>query len=108
MARRVCSCIASPDYGIQRPGRTESGSADRTGWPVCFRCEGDHTVESRPIVTGARVEEEMVVSRGLEAGETVVTEGQLRLAPGTRVQVRDGRGGPGGPGGAGGRKKPIT
>jgi multidrug efflux system membrane fusion protein len=76
--------------------------------PFVFVVKDDHTVESRPIVTGARVEEEMVVSRGLEAGETVVTEGQLRLAPGTRVQVRDGRGGPGGPGGAGGRKRPTT
>jgi multidrug efflux system membrane fusion protein len=76
--------------------------------PFVFVVKDDLTVESRAIVTGARVEEEMVVSRGLEAGETVVTEGQLRLAPGTRVQVRDGRGGPGGPGGAGGRKRPTT
>ena len=36
----------------------------------------------------------MVVDEGLDAGETVVTEGQLRLAPGSKVVVRgDGRGG---------------
>jgi membrane fusion protein, multidrug efflux system len=34
-----------------------------------------------------------VVESGLQPGETVVTEGQLRLAPGTRVAIRDGRGG---------------
>jgi multidrug efflux system membrane fusion protein len=44
-----------------------------------------------------------VVDRGLEAGETVVTEGHLRLAPGMRVVVRDGR-----PGSAGGRGKART
>ena len=32
----------------------------------------------------------MVIEKGLEPGETVVTEGQLRLAPGSRVVVRDG------------------
>ncbi len=61
----------------------------------------DRTVESRPVTTGARVDQDMVVDSGLEPGETVVTEGQLRLAPGSRVVVRDGRGG----GGGGGRKK---
>ena len=56
----------------------------------------DRIVEQRNVVTGARVGQEMVVSQGLEAGETVVTEGQLRLAPGSRVVVRGGRGpGPG-------------
>ena len=63
----------------------------------------DRTVESRPITTGARVDQDMVVDSGLEPGETVVTEGQLRLAPGSRVVVRDGRGGA--PGGGGGGKR---
>jgi multidrug efflux system membrane fusion protein len=39
------------------------------------------------------VDQDMVIDTGLEAGETVVTEGQLRLAPDSRVAVRDGRGG---------------
>jgi len=64
--------------------------------------KADRTVESRPVVTGARVEQDMVVDSGLQPGETVVTEGQLRLAPGSRVAVREGRGGPrGGQGGLG-------
>ena len=56
----------------------------------------DRTVESRPVTTGARVDSDMVIQTGLEPGETVVTEGQLRLAPGSRIVVRDGRGGGGG------------
>jgi membrane fusion protein, multidrug efflux system len=68
-----------------------------------FVVKEDKTVESRPVTTGVRVNQEMVVNQGLEAGEVVVLEGQLRLAPGSRVVVRDGRGG--GPGGPGGRGK---
>jgi multidrug efflux system membrane fusion protein len=62
----------------------------------------DKTVEMRPVVTSTRVDQELVVDSGLEPGETIVTEGQLRLAPGSRVQVRDGRG-PGGRGGPQGK-----
>jgi multidrug efflux system membrane fusion protein len=58
----------------------------------------DKTVESRTVVTGSRVEQDMVVSEGLAVGETVVTEGQLRLAPGSKVVVRDTKGGGGGRG----------
>lgn len=61
----------------------------------------DRTVESRPVTVGARVEQDMVIESGMQAGETVVTEGQLRLAPGSRVAVRDGRGGGRGRGGEG-------
>jgi multidrug efflux system membrane fusion protein len=63
----------------------------------------DKTVEARPVVPGSRVGQDMVVNEGIETGETVVIEGQLRLAPGSKVVVRDGRGG--GAGGGGGRGK---
>ena len=51
----------------------------------------DRTVEMRPVVTGTRVDQDLVIDRGLEPGETVVTEGQLRLTPGSHVQVQDSR-----------------
>ena len=62
-----------------------------------FVVKPDGTVESRPVVTGARAGQELVVEKGLEAGEVVVTEGHMRLAPGSRVQVRNAPGKP--PGG---------
>jgi multidrug efflux system membrane fusion protein len=49
----------------------------------------DRSVESRDVATGQRVGQDMVVNKGLEVGETVVTEGQLRLAPGSKVVIRD-------------------
>ncbi len=65
-----------------------------------FVVKQDRTVEFRPVVTGARVEQEMVIEKGLSPDETVVTEGQLRLAPGSRVQIggrgNSSRGAPGG------------
>jgi len=62
--------------------------------PFVFVVKPDRTVENRPVVLGARVDQQLVIEKGLEAGETVVTEGQLRLAPGSRVQIREGAGRP--------------
>jgi membrane fusion protein, multidrug efflux system len=58
--------------------------------------KADRHVEVRHVETSLRVNQDMVVDKGLEAGETVVTEGQLRLAPDSRVAVRNGRGPAGG------------
>ncbi|HJQ84246.1 MAG TPA: efflux RND transporter periplasmic adaptor subunit [Candidatus Binatia bacterium] len=55
-----------------------------------FVVRGDGTVESRPVVIRQRFDEHVVVEKGVAAGERVVTEGQLRLAPGVRVEARDG------------------
>lgn len=60
----------------------------------------DQTVEARNIETGPRVDQSLVIEKGLTPGETVVLDGQLRLAPGSKVVIRDpNRGGRGGPGG---------
>ena len=42
----------------------------------------------RPIVAGAQVGDDTVIEHGIEAGETVVTDGQILLAPGARVKIR--------------------
>jgi multidrug efflux system membrane fusion protein len=52
-----------------------------------FVVKEDRTVESRPVITGVRIDQELVVQKGLELGETVVTEGHLRLSPGARVST---------------------
>ena len=70
-----------------------------------FVVKDDQTVEQRTVTVGQRVEDDTVVQKGLKPGETVVTEGQLRLEPGSRVTTDlSGRGaGAGGRGGRGGR-----
>jgi multidrug efflux system membrane fusion protein len=53
-----------------------------------FVIKPDLTVESRSVVVGMTLGEESVIDSGLAAGEQVVTDGQLRLVPGSRVQIR--------------------
>jgi multidrug efflux system membrane fusion protein len=54
----------------------------------------DNSVESRPVTPGSRIGQDVVIETGLSAGEVVVAEGQLRLAPGMKVRIRDRKEGP--------------
>jgi multidrug efflux system membrane fusion protein len=45
----------------------------------------DKKVEMRPVTSSVAFGEETVIEKGLAAGETVVTDGQLRLTPGAAV-----------------------
>jgi len=49
----------------------------------------DDTVEPRPVTVGRRIGGEMVIEKGVSPGDKVVTDGQLRLVSGTRVQVKN-------------------
>jgi multidrug efflux system membrane fusion protein len=53
-----------------------------------FVVKADQTVESRPIKVARQLEGESVISSGIAPGDTVVTDGQLRLIPGIKVQVK--------------------
>jgi len=55
----------------------------------------NRTAEVRPITVGLRRESELVVDKGLSEGEIVVTQGQLRLAPGSPVIIPGETGGHG-------------
>ncbi len=57
----------------------------------------DRAVSVVPVKTGPRIDQDMVIDEGLKGGETVVTEGQLRLQPGSKVQIRDQQTGDGRP-----------
>jgi hypothetical protein len=41
----------------------------------------------RKIVLDRTIGDEAVIASGLGAGETVITDGQLRVTPGTKVQI---------------------
>jgi membrane fusion protein, multidrug efflux system len=53
-----------------------------------FVVKQDMTAEVRPITVGATVGQETIVEKGLQPGETVVTDGQLRLLPGAKVELK--------------------
>ena len=48
----------------------------------------DQIAEERPVTIGITYQGETVVQSGLKAGETVVTDGQLRLEPGVKVSIK--------------------
>jgi multidrug efflux system membrane fusion protein len=50
--------------------------------------KADNTVEARPVKVGWIDRDEAVLESGVKAGETVVTDGQLRLTPGAKVSVK--------------------
>ena len=54
----------------------------------------DQTVEVRTVKTGSTIDNMTVIEDGLKVGEQVVTDGQLRLVPGAKVQTK-GQGGRG-------------
>ena len=51
----------------------------------------DMTAEIGPVTVVRAVGEETILAGGLKPGERVVTDGQLRLAPGMRVEIKTGR-----------------
>jgi multidrug efflux system membrane fusion protein len=53
-----------------------------------FVVKPDMTAEYRPVVVASGVGGETVIQKGLEAGETIVTDGQLRVVPGMKVAAR--------------------
>ncbi len=99
---RVVLRLTTQPNGIVVPNQAVQTGQDGQ---YVYVVKSDKTVEMRTVVTGTRVDQDLVINKGLQAGEIVVTEGQLRLGPGSRVQVGEGRGGRpggGGPGGGGG------
>ncbi|MBP1699566.1 MAG: efflux transporter, family, subunit, partial [Deltaproteobacteria bacterium] len=53
-----------------------------------FVVKSDLTVESRSVVAGRTVNNETVIEKGLQVNERVVTDGQLRLYPGAKVEIK--------------------
>lgn len=53
-----------------------------------FVVKEDETVEPRKIQVAATSGNLAAIAKGVAAGETVVTDGQLRLAPGATVQIK--------------------
>jgi multidrug efflux system membrane fusion protein len=87
-----------------------SSEAVQTGQdgPFIFVVKPDSTVEQRNVTIAQRVNDDVVIAQGLQPGETIVTEGQLRLEPGSRIappgSAGDGGGRGGGRGGRGGQR----
>jgi multidrug efflux system membrane fusion protein len=52
-----------------------------------FVVKPDQTVETRLVKVGQTIDNQIVVESGISPGETVVTDGQLRLFPGAHIRI---------------------
>lgn len=74
------------DKAVTVPNEAVQQGADGN---FIFVVKNDQTVEMRPIEIAASNAGVTAISKGLQTGETVVTDGQLRLTPGTRIRNKE-------------------
>lgn len=67
---------------------TEAVQVGQAG-PFVYVLKPDQTVEMRPIELGDTQTTGSVIKKGITVGETVVTDGQLRLVPNARALIKD-------------------
>lgn len=75
-----------PDRVVCPTAAVQTGQQGR----YVFVVGDDDTVEQRPVEIDRMDERDAVIADGLTGGETVVTDGQLRLVPGAEIQIMDG------------------
>lgn len=76
--------LASQPNAVVVPSQAiQSGQEGR----YLFVVKPDSTVEYRVVTVGRSLDGEVVIEKGIAAGEKVVTDGQLRLAPGSAVKI---------------------
>jgi multidrug efflux system membrane fusion protein len=78
----VVLTLATDPHALVVPARAVQDSQDGQ---YVYVVKPDRTVESRPVKVARTIGDQAVVAAGLAAGDTVVTDGQLRLVPGARV-----------------------
>jgi multidrug efflux system membrane fusion protein len=80
--------------GIDRDVVVVPARAVQTGQKgsFVFVVGSDRKVETRPVSVRRTAGDASVIAEGLSAGEIVVTDGQLRLVPGARVEPRESSG----------------
>jgi multidrug efflux system membrane fusion protein len=77
---------------VQSDGLTVPLAAVQQGpaGPYAYLVKPDQTVTVQPVTVGQSRNGEVLVTKGLSAGETVVTAGQYRLTQGTRIAAMSG------------------
>jgi multidrug efflux system membrane fusion protein len=80
----VVLTLRTEPHAIVVPSRAVQEAQEGT---YVYVVKADHTVESRPVTVMRSVGDQAVIASGIAPGETVVTDGQLRLVPGARVTI---------------------
>jgi membrane fusion protein (multidrug efflux system) len=75
---------ATPEKRVVIP---QAAVQENQAGPFVLIVNGEGRVEARPVKTGDRVEDGVVVLNGLTVGETLVVEGIQKVRPGAEVEV---------------------
>jgi multidrug efflux system membrane fusion protein len=73
-----------PDAVVVPSGAIQTGQSGQ----YVFVVGKDLTAESRPVVVGQEMDGSVIVEKGVEAGERVVTDGQIRVVPGAKLELK--------------------
>jgi multidrug efflux system membrane fusion protein len=83
--RRVLSTVQS---AVLVPVSAPQTSANG---PYVYVVKADSTAEQRPVSLGQRQGDLIVIEKGVQSGENIVTDGQLGVTPGGKVAVQQPR-----------------
>ncbi len=82
---RVTLKLTTRTGAVVAPSKAVSSGRDGK---YVFIIQPDHTVQTCPVTAGEQVGDLTVIETGLKGGETVVTDGQLRLVDGAKVEIQ--------------------
>ncbi len=82
----VVLTLASQAGAVVAPAEAVQNGQNGT---FVFVVKPDLTVESRPVTVDRTIGQEAVILKGLQPGDRVVTDGQIRLMPGSQVQIKE-------------------
>ncbi|HLR05738.1 MAG TPA: efflux RND transporter periplasmic adaptor subunit, partial [Pyrinomonadaceae bacterium] len=89
----VVLTLGTENQAIVVPSQAVQAGQDKS---FVYVVKADSTVEVRTVKTGSTIDNMTVIDDGLKPGEQVVTDGQLRLVPGAKVQQKGAGRGQGG------------
>jgi multidrug efflux system membrane fusion protein len=79
--------LSSQPHAVLAPSRAIQAGQEGD---IAFVIKPDLTVEIRPVGVGRPIDGDVIITKGLKPGERVVTDGQLRLVPGAKVEIKTG------------------
>ncbi len=79
--------LSTQPHAVLAPSRAIQSSQEGD---IVFVIKPDLTVEIRPVEVGRPIDGDVIIIKGLAPGERVVTEGQLRLVRGAKVEIKTG------------------
>jgi multidrug efflux system membrane fusion protein len=79
--------LSTQPHAVLAPARAIQSSQEGD---IVFVIKPDLTVEVRRVEVDRSLDGEVIIKQGVKPGEQVVTDGQLRLVPGAKVQIKSG------------------